>query len=106
GRAIVDAYRSIDWALDISAAEFTDVSLDFVPGELVRRDPRTQFLLRRESLATLDGRRLPHGADLFLSRFDHTPFGSMVVVATKRSKRWFHECLAILEELRDIGLAE
>ncbi|MEV4106301.1 hypothetical protein [Nonomuraea sp. NPDC049695] len=105
GQALIDAYRSIDWALDISEAEFADVSLNYVPGDLVRRDPRTQFLLRRENLSKLDGRELPKDADILVNQLNLTPFDSTVVVAPTRSKqfRWF---LETLEVLREMGLAE
>ncbi|MCP2163319.1 hypothetical protein LX83_000159 [Goodfellowiella coeruleoviolacea] len=104
-QSIIRAYESIDWALDVSGAEFTDVSLDYVPGDLVRRDPETQFLLHRQRLADLDHRALPIDADIYLSRFEHSPFDSMVAVAPKRS-RHFRDLLRILERLRELGLAE
>jgi hypothetical protein len=40
-------YADIEWALDISEAVFSDVDLSYVPGDLVRRGPETQFLIRR-----------------------------------------------------------
>lgn len=105
GQAIVDSYGSVDWALDISEADFTDADLYYVPGDLVRRDPETQFLLRREPAANADYRKLPQGAGLFLERFDHTPFDSIVAVAPKRSRR-FRDLLDILRGLRTAGIAE
>lgn len=53
--AFKNYYASIDWALDISAAEFTSVpSLRFVPGSLVRTNPSTQAVVRRERAAHVD----------------------------------------------------
>ncbi|MGW4523939.1 hypothetical protein [Amycolatopsis sp. NPDC004378] len=104
-RALVDAYKSVDWALDIADADFVDVSLDYVPGELVRRNPETQFLLRREHRAELDRRSVPDGAQSVFSRFDISPFDSMVVVAPKRSKR-FQRLKELFDGLREAGLAE
>ncbi|MFI6284430.1 hypothetical protein ACIBCM_06680 [Streptomyces sp. NPDC051018] len=103
--AIVDAYASVDWALDISEAEFTDVALDLVPGNLIRRDPETQFLLHRDKLEGLDPQTLPRRAKLFVDRFQYSPFDTMVAVAPKRS-RYFRDFLESLEELRKRGLAE
>ncbi|MFD7710040.1 hypothetical protein [Streptomyces sp. NPDC059786] len=104
-QALINAYRSIDWAVDISEAEFAEMTLNYVPGDLVRRDPRTQFLLRRDSLSKVAGRELPDNADILLNQINLTPFDSTVVVAPTRSKqfRWF---LETLEALRDMGLAE
>ncbi|MGK3207993.1 hypothetical protein [Amycolatopsis sp. MEPSY49] len=104
-RALVEAYESVDWALDITQAEFVDASLDYIPGDLVRRDPETQFLLRRASLAELPNRQVPDGADLFFRRLEMSPFDSMVAIAPRRSKQ-FQSLLSILRDLRDIGLAE
>ncbi|WP_284741600.1 hypothetical protein [Amycolatopsis sp. RTGN1] len=104
-RALVEAYKSVDWALDITQAEFVDVSLDYVPGNLIKRDPETQFLLRREHRAELDNRDVPDGAHRVFSRFDISPFDSMVVVAPKRSKQ-FRRLMDIFEGLREVGLAE
>ncbi|WP_405686043.1 hypothetical protein [Streptomyces sp. NBC_00057] len=104
-QAIADAYKEVDWALDISEAEFTDAGFYYVPGDLIRRDPETQFLLRRESLARLDRRKLPEGSGIFLNRFEGTPFNSIVAVAPKRSRQ-FQSLLEILQGLRDAGVAE
>lgn len=104
-QAVVEAYKEVDWALDISEAEFTDAGFYYVPGDLIRRDPETQFLLRRENLAGLDQSKLPEGAGIFLSRFEATPFNSIVAIAPKRSRQ-FQGLLDILQGLRDAGIAE
>lgn len=104
-QAMVDAYESVDWALDISEAEFTNASLYYVPGNLVRRDPETQFLLRRDSVAELGSRTLPENGDIFFERFETTPFDSFIAIAPKRSRQ-FQEMLEILQALREMGLAE
>jgi hypothetical protein len=98
-------YRTIDWALDISEAEFSSAEILYVPGELVRRDEETQFLLRREVLKDVDMESLPVYSKIYVSRFEVTPFDSMVVAAPKRSKT-FREQLQNLEYMRSAGLAE
>ncbi|GAA1359377.1 hypothetical protein [Catellatospora chokoriensis] len=103
--ALVKYYRGVDWALDITEAEFDSANLSFVPGDLVRRDPETQFLLRRSSFADVDPSTLPSFASIAVRRFEETPLDSIVAVAARRSKR-FTESLAHLQELRDRGLAE
>lgn len=104
-QAIVEAYKSVDWALDISKAEFTDASFDFVPGELIKRDPETQFLLRRERIAEVEPGRFPEATRSLLERFERTPFDSIVLVAPKRSRQ-FQELLGLFQSLREAGLAE
>lgn len=98
-------YRDVDWALDITEAEFQSANLSYVPGELVRRDPETQFLLRRDVVADVDASSLPSFASIAISRFESTPFDSIVAVAPKRSKN-FAEIKAHYQELRDRKLAE
>ena len=56
---IVQKYKEVDWALDISEAVFSDADFYYVPGELIRRDVNTQVLLRREAFGALDPRGLP-----------------------------------------------
>jgi hypothetical protein len=103
--AIVSYYKGVDWALDISEAEFESANLSFVPGDLIRRDPESQFLLRRSAVAGIDPASLPGYANTALRRFEETPLDCIVAVAPKRSKS-YAEVLAHLQELRDRGLAE
>ncbi|MFD1543477.1 hypothetical protein [Nonomuraea guangzhouensis] len=98
-------YRDVDWALDISQAEFAEADFYWVPGELVRRDPATQLLLRRSSFDGVDHASLPLDAQIAAERFESTPFDTVVAIAPTRSKH-FAERLAALNELRRRGLAE
>jgi hypothetical protein len=96
-------YAGVDWALDITEAEFDGADLYYVPGDLVRRDPETQFLLRRPA-PDADVSGLPVYAEIAVRRFESTPFDTLVAVAPKKSKK-FPEILAHYQELRDRGLA-
>ena len=102
---IVRHYQDVDWALDISQAEFGSAEFLFVPGDMIRRDAETQYLLRRESFAGVDLGQFPVWAQVPVERFESTPFDSMVAVAPKRSKN-FAEIKAALDQLRAAGLAE
>ena len=103
--ALLDLYASIDWALDISEASFTEAEFWYVPGDLVRRDPETQFLLRRERFADVDPAALPNVGRVALAKFETVPFDSMVFVAPTRSK-YVRRYLDGLSDLRKLGLAE
>jgi hypothetical protein len=103
--AVEEYYRDVDWALDIAEAEFSSADLYMVPGHLVRRDPRTQFLLRRDVVEKVERAELPGYAGIAISRFETTPFDSLVAIAARRSKN-FAQQLADLEYLRRAGLAE
>jgi hypothetical protein len=100
-----DFYAGVDWALDITEAEFDSTDLYYLPGDLVRYDPETQFLLRRSALAGADTTGLPSYAAIATSRFESTPFDTLVAVAPKRDKK-FPEILAQLRELRDRKIAD
>lgn len=102
--AIVDYYRNVDWALDITEAQFSDADFYLVPGDLVRRDPHTQFLLRRATVENTSI-ELPHYAQICVSRFETTPFDSLVAIAPRRSKN-FSRYIEDLEYLRQAGLAD
>lgn len=104
-RLMVDYYREVDWALDISHAEFVDVTLPLVPGNLVRRNPETQFLVKREVLEAHPPEELPFIGKSYRRRFSTSPFDSMVVVAPTRSDS-FADIHAQLSEMRELGLAE
>ena len=45
-------YSEVDWALDITEAEFGAVEIQGVPARLVRRDPDSQVVVRRENALT------------------------------------------------------
>jgi hypothetical protein len=102
--AMVAYYGDVDWALDISAAEFADADFYMVPGDLVRRDPETQFLLRREVITPAKD-RLPIGPSIAAARFESTPFDSIVAVVGRRSKNFARD-LEEFEQVRKAGLAE
>ncbi|MFE4599869.1 hypothetical protein ACFRKE_03350 [Kitasatospora indigofera] len=102
--AAVSHYQGVDWALDISAAEFSDASIYMVPGNLVKRDRETQFLLKRSAFeAAADS--LPPAASVYQERFSLTPFDSFVAIAPVRSK-YFKVIHEDLMSLRRLGLAE
>ncbi len=101
---IVERYKEVDWALDIRDAIFSDADFFSVPGDLIRRDENTQVLLRREAFSERDWRGLPGYAGIMASRFESTPFDSIVGIAPKGSKE-FAKAMAGIEWLYSQGLA-
>jgi uncharacterized protein YjbI with pentapeptide repeats len=101
---IVERYKDVDWALDISEAIFSDADFFYVPGDLIRRDENTQVLLRREAFRDIDWRGLPGYAGIWVRRFESTPFDSIVAIAPKGSKG-FAEAMAGIEWLYSQGFA-
>lgn len=107
-KANVDFYSTVDWALDISKAEFSDVSIRGVPAGLVRRDPESQVVIRREQVLSSRWKDVPlsgtHWAteiEWFLDRgeADH------VLIAPKRSTN-IRKLLDGLRLLQKEGVAE
>jgi hypothetical protein len=101
-------YAGVDWALDISEAEFEEVDIRRLSARLVRRDPTTQVVVTRERAMegrwrTLDLSRTDWAGwiDLFLK--DGDP--DLVLAAPKRH-RSYRDLLDGLKALRDAGVAE
>jgi len=107
--ANAEYYAHVDWALDISQAEFKSFELRGVPTNLVRRDPETQIVVTRQKALEGKWRELefkdslwPTALDMFLHREDEP---SYILVAPKRHRK-FPIYLEDLQLLRDAGVAE
>jgi hypothetical protein len=74
-------YGTVDWAVDITEAQFSDVDLYMVPGELIRRDSETRFLLRRSSFDSVARGDLNPDVRIYVDRFESTSFESIVAIA-------------------------
>jgi hypothetical protein len=101
-------YATVDWALDISEAEFHEIDIRRVPARLIRRDTKTQVVVTRERAMegrwrTLDLSKTDWATwiDLFLK--DGDP--DLVLAAPKRDRR-YRDLLDGLTALRDAGVAE
>lgn len=115
-RAIREAnsayYSTVDWALDISRAEFVDCDIRGIPSRLIRRDPETQAVVTRERAVEGRWRELDlskthwdTAIDFLLkeSGAEHDP--DTVLVAPKRSPK-FRDLLDGIKLLRREGIAE
>lgn len=100
-------YQTVDWALDLREARFKTIfDLPGVPASLVRRDPETQFVLRRETVSSSDWKgRCASLASGIVDEF-MTSGAPDVVVVVGRASRKFREHLVVLQELRRLGVAE
>lgn len=100
-------YRLVDWALDISHAEFTGVEMyrSGIPARLVRRDPETQVVITRSSVAIGDWRRACGGSSQWVAieRFLDSGFADAVLIAPRLNK-YLDEDVAAFRRLRDIGV--
>lgn len=101
-------YSRVDWALDISQAEFGDCTPWGVPAKLVKRDPGTQVVVTRAKAMKGDWRKLDlTGTHWRVSLEELLRYGlaDTVLVAPKRSKK-FKALLRGLQLLREAGVAE
>lgn len=106
--ANADYYSRVEWALDISEAEFKECELQRVPAHLVRRDPETQVVVRRSRALGGEWRDIDlsrthwkASLELFLERGDD----DVVLVAGKRNEN-FDDLIAGLRMLRAAGIAD
>jgi len=101
----IKSYANIEWTLDISEAEFSQVEFSYVPGHLVRRNPETQFLIRREAAKSAALDSLPTYASVIVERAGMSPYETTIAPVPARSKN-ADRYRAQLQELRDRGIAE
>jgi hypothetical protein len=100
-------YAGVDWALDISEANFTSVTIwSGIPSRLVRLDPATQVVVKRSALLDDRWRDLELGAwRLALEDFLVAGFEDQILVACKRGRYYEREMDAI-RCLRSTGLVD
>ena len=106
--ANAEYYRHVDWALDISQGEFKELDIRDVPVRLIRRDPETQFIVKREVALRGHWRNLDFRETLWrtwISEFLEHEEQDVVLVAPKRHPK-FRSYLADLQLLRRAGVAE
>lgn len=100
-------YQNTDWALDISEAVFDDAAIRSMPLELVRRDPVSQAIVRRDAIERA-GWEHPAVVE------NRAAFDSMVVMglhetlilAPKGNKKRYGVVMGRIERLRAAGIAE
>lgn len=103
-----DYYATVDWALDISEASFADCDIRGVPASLVRRDPYTQVVVKRQKAIGGDWRTLDFSMtywDMSLKLFLERGDDDVILVAPRLDPN-FKDHLVGLNMLREIGVAE
>src|SRR5579864_1604142 len=101
-------YRTADWALDISEAEFSDFDVRGIPSRLVRRDPFTQAVVKREKAISGEWKKLDLSGTWWSVSLDMLAKSSWedgVLVAPKRHRQ-FNQALKGLFILRKAGIVE
>ena len=105
-------YAATDWALYISRAEVLELEIEGVPADLIRRDPATQAIVRRRTVAGTSWQdTIPpwneHWSAVIEMALDEESDDDIVLVAPKAAKKKkFQRLLDGIENLRDLGIAE
>lgn len=105
--ANAEYYESVDWALDITEAEFGSFSVSGIPSRLIRRDPATTAVVTRQSAMEGRWRGLSWSRAIFpivIGWLLDDGYEDVVLVACKRSRR-YKDDLQDLQMLRDSGIA-
>lgn len=103
-----DYYSKIDWALDISDAEFIECDIRDIPSELIKRDPKTQKVVYRKKVEGINLKKIKLNRRYFLIAIQNMlEFGydDTVLVAPKQAKD-FSELLEDLQLLDELGITD
>jgi len=103
-------YETVDWALDISAIECEELDIRNVPVRLIRRDPRSQVVVKYEKVLAL--RSVWEGLDM-----SGTPWQTSLrnvllwkledkVLVAPKGLDSYERHIDVLRLLRDAGVAE
>jgi hypothetical protein len=106
--ANAEFYSSVDWALDISEAEFVECDIRGIPAHLIRRDPETQVVIKREKALTGEWRTLDLSETYwpaYIEGFLEDGEDDVVLAAPIQDPK-FRVLLEGLQRLRDGGIAE
>jgi hypothetical protein len=103
-------YKNTDWALDISEVDCEELDIRWVPSRLIRRDPDTQIVVRRERLEVMKQtwRNLDLSGTPWANALENILQWRMedkVLVAPKLAKDFQRWCDG-LRLLREAGIAE
>jgi hypothetical protein len=101
-------YKTVDWALDISEAQFKDCDIRGVPSSLIKRDPTTQAILTREKALEGKWREVDlsntHWA-VAIKLFLESGYHDSLLVAPRKARN-FKALLEGINKLRDAGVLE
>lgn len=109
-QALLSHYAEVDWALDISRAKFPNgATFEALPGDKIIRDPDTQVLVRRGTLAGGEWRSLDFkntAIDIALSWFEAGSLFESVVVVPRSASKYRVLDTEVIDMLRREGIAD
>lgn len=100
-------YATVDWALDISEADFVECDIRGVPARLIRRDPATQAVVTLEKALEGNWKQLDLSGTWWPTVLEFLPeTGSDGVLVVPKRDPKFRQLLDGLKLLRYAGVAE
>ncbi|MBI9047323.1 MAG: hypothetical protein JEZ06_22740 [Anaerolineaceae bacterium] len=110
-KANTEYYSSVDWALDISEAQFSfPVDIRGIPARLVKRDPITQAVVKLNKAKEGKWKKFNFGLapwSTYLSFLVRSEFEDIILTAPKNSSKLeFNDHLDGIKKLRDTGIAD
>ena len=100
-------YAGVDWALDISQAVVKTLDIRNMPARLIRRDPETQALIRRENVERSGWKPRTLGiTGIAVEEMVRKNQDDRVVVAPRGDKKLFREVMEEIRIAREMGLAD
>lgn len=101
-------YESVDWALDISRANFKEIEIWGIPSKLIIYDYKSQRVITKENAKKINWEKLSMKSDkfrLFLEKMLKEGYEDIILVAPRLSKD-FEDLLYDLDVLTDAGYTE
>ena len=102
-------YASVEWALDISEAEFKEADIRGIPARLIRRDTKTQAVVTRQKALEGAWQKLDLSKTWWATSIQfllNRPNDSDVVLVAPKQHRKFSDLLDGLKMLRQAGVAD
>lgn len=103
-------YNKMEWAIDISKAEFKECDLrSSIPAHLIKRDPETQILLKYDKVNQIDWKNIIGINNSYVKNFCSRVIKEgrdMVIVSSIRDKKEFPKEMEAIKILRQEGIAE
>lgn len=107
---LVNYYKNVECAIDISQAEFKYCEISAsIPSRLIKRNPETQILVKLETILKGDWKKNNLLTSSILDLFFEKAIvenGDCILIAPSLDKKKFLDYMGLIKILRDEGIAE
>ena len=102
-------YEKTDWALDIAESKFVNFEVSGIPPRLVRRDTKSQVVVKQVNVERAGWRRKLASWNTFWPTVLNMRMGGSedeFILVAQKGKKGFKKLVDGLNQLRDLGVAE